>query len=73
MTYESHLISRLPSSAIGGKTPMEMWSGKAATDYDMLRVFGCHAYYHVSNGKLKPRARKVVFLGFKRGVEGYKL
>ena len=25
------------------------------------------------NGKLEPRARKAVFLGFKRGVKGYKL
>jgi len=48
---------------------MEMWSGKTALDYDMLRVFGYPAYYHVSNAKLEPRARKAVFLGFKRGVK----
>ena len=53
MTYVSHLINRLPSSAIGGKTQMEMWSGKAVTNYDMLRVFGCPTYYHVSDGKLE--------------------
>jgi len=73
MTYSSHLINRLPSSVIEGKTPMEMWSGKATTNYDMLSVFGCSVYYHVSDGKLKPQARKVVFLGFKRGVKRYKL
>ena len=73
MTYASHLINRLPSSVIGGKTLMKMWSGKIATDYDMLRVFGCSAYYHVSDEKLEPRAKKAVFLGFKRGVKGYKL
>jgi len=39
----------------------------------MLRVFGCPAYYHVSDGKLEPRVKKAVFLGFKRGVKGYKL
>jgi len=50
-----------------------MWSAKAATEYEMLCVFGCSAYYHVSDGKLEPRARKVVFLGFKREVKGYKL
>jgi len=50
-----------------------MWSGKTATDYDILCVFGCLAYYHVSDGKLEPRARKAVFLGFKRGVKEYKL
>jgi len=44
---------------------MVMWSGKAALDYDILRVFCCLAYYHVSDGKLEPRARKTVFLGSK--------
>ena len=39
----------------------------------MLREFGCPAYYHVSDGKLGPRARRAVFLEFKRGVKGYKL
>ena len=46
---------------------------KAASDYDMLRIFGCPAYYHVSDGMLEPRVRNTVFLGFKRGVKGYKL
>ena len=73
MTYANYFISMLLSSVIGGKTPMEMWSGKAASDYDMLRVFWCPAYYHVNDGKLEPRARKVMFLGFKRGVKRYKL
>ena len=39
----------------------------------MLRIFGCPAYYHVSDEKLEPRVRKDVFLGFKRGVKSYKL
>ena len=43
MTYASHLISRSSSSVIGEKTSMEMWSGKTASDYDMLRLFGCPA------------------------------
>jgi len=49
MLYASHLINRLPSSIIEGKTPMEMWSGKPASD-DILRVFDCPTYYHVSDG-----------------------
>jgi len=72
MTYISHLINKLSSSVIRGKAPLEMWSGKVANDYDMLRVFGCPTYYHVSDGKLEPRARKVMFLGFKSGVKSYK-
>ncbi|KAH9761191.1 hypothetical protein KPL70_000407 [Citrus sinensis] len=73
VSYASHLVNRLPSAAIGGKTPMEMWSGKHAQDYDSLRVFGCPAYYHVKDGKLDPRARKSIFVGFKGGVKGFKL
>ncbi|KAH9665312.1 hypothetical protein KPL70_020298 [Citrus sinensis] len=73
VSYASHLVNRLPSAAIGGKTPMEMWSGKHAQDYDSLRVFGCPAYYHVKDGKLDPRARKSIFVGFKSGVKGFKL
>ena len=30
VSYASHLVNRLPSAAIGGKTPMEMWYGKHA-------------------------------------------
>ena len=25
--YASHLINRLPSAALNGKTPLEVWSG----------------------------------------------
>jgi hypothetical protein len=39
----------------------------------MLHIFGYPAYYHVSECKLEPRAKKAVFVGFKRGVKGYKL
>ncbi|KAH9733955.1 Integrase catalytic domain-containing protein [Citrus sinensis] len=73
VSYASHLVNRLPSAAIGGKTLMEMWSGKHAQDYDSLRIFGCPAYYNVKDGKLDSRARKAIFVGFKDGVKGFKL
>ena len=59
LAYACHLINRLLSSAIGGKTPLEVWSEKVAQDYYLLRVFGCLAHYHVKEDKLDPRARKV--------------
>ncbi|KAH9684220.1 hypothetical protein KPL71_027928 [Citrus sinensis] len=31
------------------------------------------SYYHVKDGKLDPRARKAIFVGFKGGVKGFKL
>ncbi|KAH9699499.1 hypothetical protein KPL71_024377 [Citrus sinensis] len=73
VSYASHLVNRLPSAAIGGKTPMEMWYGKHAQVYDSLRIFGCPAYYYVKDGKLDPRARKAIFVRFKGGVKGFKL
>ena len=72
LTYASHLIKRFSLSAIGGKIPMEVWSEKAAQDYDMLTIFGCPAYYHIKEDKLDPQAKKTVFLSLKKGVKGYK-
>ena len=66
------LVNRSLSTAIEFKTPKEVWSGKPA-DYLNLRIFGCPAYMHVSEGKLEPRARKCIFLGYACGVKGYRL
>jgi len=71
--YVCHLINRLSSSMIGGKIPIEVWSGEAAQDYDSLRIFECPAYYHVKEDKLDLKAKKEAFLGFKRDIKGYKI
>ena len=71
--YASHLINRLPSAALNGKTPLEVWSGKPINDYDTLHVFGSTAYYHVKESKLDPRAKKALFMGVTSGVKGYRL
>ncbi|KAI5673173.1 hypothetical protein M9H77_13537 [Catharanthus roseus] len=54
-----YLINRSPSTAINFKTPLE--------------VFGCVAFAHQKEGKLDPRSRKGVFLGYPSGVKGYKV
>ena len=71
--YASHLINRLPSATLNGKTPFEVWSGKPVNDYDTLHVFGSTAYYHVKESKLDPRAKKALFMGVTSGVKGYRL
>ena len=71
--YASHLINRLPSSALNGKTPLEVWSGKPINDYNTLHVFGSTAYYHVKESKLDPMAKKALFMGVTLGVKGYRL
>jgi len=35
---------------------MEVCSEKVTQDYDMLRIFGCLAYYHVKEDKLDSKA-----------------
>ena len=73
ITYACHLINRLPSAAIGGKTPFEKWYGKLVEDYGSLYVFGSIAYYHVRESKLDPRAKKALFMGITSGVKEYRL
>ncbi|KAG8500936.1 hypothetical protein CXB51_003033 [Gossypium anomalum] len=73
VSYTCHLINRLPSAAINGETPIEIWTGKPVTDYDSLHVFGSTAYYHVKKSKLNPRVKKALFVGITGGVKGYRL
>ncbi|KAL5562397.1 hypothetical protein UlMin_032144 [Ulmus minor] len=61
-----------PSSALDFKTPEEVWIGHPPK-FDNLRVFGCVAYAHQKQGKLDPRAKKCMFVGYPEGVKGYKL
>ena len=73
VSYACQIINRLPAAANEGKTPLQVWSGSPATDYDFFHIFGCHAYYHVQESKLDPRAKKAIFMGFSLGVKGYRL
>ena len=56
--YASHLLNRLPTSAIGGKTPLEIWSSSATRDHDSLRVFSSPADVDVKEGMFDPKANK---------------
>ncbi|KAM1465608.1 hypothetical protein ACFXTO_045089 [Malus domestica] len=73
VNYACHIINRLPSAIVQGKTPMEVWTGKPSSDYDYIRIFGSPTYFHVTENKLDLRAKKVIFLGFSSGVKGYRL
>ena len=67
-----YIVNRSPCAPLDLKTPEEVWSGTPA-DYSTLRIFGCPAYMHVNDGKLEPRAKKCIFLGYVSGVKGYRL
>jgi len=58
-----YLVNRSPSTPIDFKAPIEVWSNKP-TKYSMLKLFGCLVYYHISEGKLKPKAKKKFFMGY---------
>ncbi|CAM6094110.1 unnamed protein product [Calypogeia fissa] len=52
-----------------------MWYKRLA-DYSSLRVFGCEAFAQVPNEKrteLDAKVTKCVFLGYQKGVKGYRL
>ena len=67
-----YLVNRSPPIIIDFRTAIEVWSHKYAK-YSMLKVFGCLAYYHISEGKMKPRAKKDVFMGYGDTVKGFKI
>ena len=66
------LINKTPSSAINFEAPDKKWTGKSPV-YSYLRRFGCVVFIHADEGKLVPRAKKGVFLGYPNGVKGYKV
>lgn len=69
------LINRSPSSSIDFKIPREVWSDKPVKLSD-LRICDCPTYVHVQGGgrsKLDSKSRKCVFLGYEKGVQGYRL
>ena len=59
--HASHLINKLSSTVIGDKSPLEVWSGKATQDHDLLRVFESSSYFYAKDEKVNPRAKKFVF------------
>ncbi|KAH9681067.1 Integrase catalytic domain-containing protein [Citrus sinensis] len=70
-----YIVNRSPSTAIGLKTAMEMWTGKPA-DYSYLHAFGCPVYvmYNAQERtKLDSKSRRCIFLGYADGVKGYRL
>ena len=52
---------------------MDIWSGGAAQNYDLLRVFESLSYFSTKDGKINPRVKKFVFLRIKRNMKSYKL
>jgi len=71
--YANYLINGLSSTAIGGKTPLKVWSEKATQNHGLLRKFRSPAYFSAKDDKVNPRAKKFVFVGVKRNMKTYRL
>ena len=70
-----YLINRSPRAALDEKVADEVWTSNEV-DYSRLRVFGCPAYVHIAGeerSKLDAKSRQRIFLGYQKGVKGFKL
>jgi hypothetical protein len=75
MNMACYLINKSTRVALDGNVAKEVWTDNEV-DYSGLRVFGCPAYVHIPSeerSKLDPKSRQCVFLGYEKGVKGYKL
>lgn len=65
-----YLVNIFSSIPINCRTLEQVWSS-LPSNYVNLRIFSYFTYAHVNEGKLKPRLRKCVFLGYVNEVKGY--
>ncbi|GAB2266514.1 hypothetical protein Dimus_037897 [Dionaea muscipula] len=68
----AYLINRSSSTALNFKCPEEVWNDRLPS-LNHLRIFGCAAFMHKSDGKLNTRSVKCVFMGYVEGTKGFKL
>ena len=69
-----HIINISPKAALDENVAEEVWSGKDV-DYSLMKIFGCATYIYVfsdERSKLDPKSKRYIFLGYKKGVKGYK-
>jgi hypothetical protein len=61
-----YVQNRLPHSALGFKTPEEMFTGKKP-EVSHLKIFGCPVFVHIpkeKRNKLEPSRKKGIFVGY---------
>ena len=72
----SYILNRSPHSALGGATAFKLWKN-VAPDVSHFRVVGCLAYGWIPKllrgGKVQPKAKPLVFIGYSSERKGWKL
>jgi hypothetical protein len=61
-----YVQNRLSHSALGFKTPEEMFTGKKP-EVSHLKIFGCPVFIHIpkeKRSKVKPSRKKGIFMGY---------
>ncbi|EKM61876.1 uncharacterized protein PHACADRAFT_58680, partial [Phanerochaete carnosa HHB-10118-sp] len=70
-----HIYNRQPLRCHQWKPPITKWNG-TVPDVLYFRVWGCKAYVHthkdVRVNKLQPKAKVMIFIGYKIGTKGYR-
>jgi hypothetical protein len=70
-----YILNRLPTKAMGNRTPYEAWTGKKP-HLAHLRVFGCTAHAKITTPHLKKlddRSAPYVYLGVEEGSKAHRL
>ena len=68
-------MNKSPTLTVQNMTPEEAWSGRKPT-VDHFRIFGCIAYAHIPNEKMRKlenKGEKCIFLGVSEKSKAYKL
>jgi hypothetical protein len=62
----TYVYNRTPSHAIEGRIPFEVWANNPVPTLRHLRALGCPCYYKIPHpeGKLAPRAKPAIFVGY---------
>ena len=75
----TYLINRMPTRILNFKTPLQVFTNCnpifRLSSTLPLKIFGCTTFVHIhdhNRGKLDPRARKCVFVGYAPTQKGYK-
>ena len=70
-----YMVNRSLIASLKGKMTEEVWTGNPI-DLSNLMIIGSPSYAHISSedrSKLDPKSRRCIFIGYNKGVKGYKL